>query len=84
MPQIPVAVRRERAARLREAGARQMRVLMDARVGWTASVLVEKDRAGRCERYLPVAIDRDVAPGEIVMARVTRRDGDRLLATVAA
>jgi threonylcarbamoyladenosine tRNA methylthiotransferase MtaB len=84
MPQVPVAVRRERAARLREAGAGQMRALMDARIGGNVSVLVEKDRTGRCERYLPVAIDSDVAPGALVAARIMRREDDRLIATVAA
>jgi len=84
MPQVPVAVRRERAARLREAGARQMTALLDARLGRTASVLVEKDRAGHCEQYLPVEIDRDVAPGEIVAATVTGRADNRLTASIGA
>ncbi len=81
MPQIQVVERRQRAKRLREAGAARMQNLLDARIGEVSEILVEKDNTGRCERYLPVHVDRDTAPGALVRARITRRDGDRLTAT---
>jgi threonylcarbamoyladenosine tRNA methylthiotransferase MtaB len=84
MPPVPVTVRRERAGRLRDAGARRMRDALEARKGRTISVLVEQSRTGRCEHYLPVDLDWDVAPGTIAAARVLGRDGERLTATVAA
>jgi threonylcarbamoyladenosine tRNA methylthiotransferase MtaB len=82
MPQVPMHVRRERAARLREAGDRQMATLLKSREDQAISVLVEKARSGHCEHYLPVHIDRDVMPGAIVAARVMGQDGKRLMATV--
>ena len=81
MPQLPVQIRRERAGRLREAGEAQMRRIMDQRVGQTISVLVEKNRAGRCEHYLPVSLDGDMPPGAITSAMVTGLDGHGLKAT---
>jgi len=82
MPQVPTEIRRERAARLRAAGARQMARLLKSREDRAISVLVEKDRSGHCEHYLPVELDRDAAPGSVVAARVHGQDGKRLMAAV--
>lgn len=82
MPQVPMEIRRARAAKLREAGAHQMEQLLKGRKYQAISVLVEKNRSGHCEHYLPVDIDRDAAPGTIVAARVHGQDGKRLMAAV--
>ena len=82
MPQVPMEIRRARAAKLREAGAHQMEQLLKGREDQAISVLVEKNRSGHCEHYLPVDIDRDAAPGTIVGARVHGQDGKRLMAAV--
>ena len=74
MPQVPVPVRKQRAARLREAGERRLTAYLDARRGATVRVLVETARGGRCEHYARVALDRDATPGEIVTAVVERRE----------
>ncbi len=74
MPQVPVPVRKQRAARLREAGERRLTAYLDARRGATVRVLVETARGGRCEHYARVALDRDAIPGEIVTAVVERRE----------
>ena len=74
MPQVPVPVRKRRAARLREAGERRLMAYLDARRGATVRVLVETARGGRCEHYARVALDRDATPGEIVTAVVERRE----------
>ncbi|MBT5051292.1 MAG: tRNA (N(6)-L-threonylcarbamoyladenosine(37)-C(2))-methylthiotransferase MtaB [Rhodospirillaceae bacterium] len=84
MPQLPVPIRRERAARLRAAGEAQMHRIMEQRIGQTVSVLIEKDRTGRCEHYLPVSLDGDIPPGAITAATVTGREDNRLKATLLA
>jgi threonylcarbamoyladenosine tRNA methylthiotransferase MtaB len=84
MPQMPVAERRARAARLRDLGAARRDEFLDGRIGRTVRVLVEKDGAGRCEHYAPVAIAGGAAEGAIVTARVLRRNRDRLEAAPAA
>jgi threonylcarbamoyladenosine tRNA methylthiotransferase MtaB len=81
MPQLPVQIRRERAARLRAAGEHQMHRVMEGRIGRTVSVLVEKDRAGRCEHYLPISLDGDAPPGAIISATATGRTDSGLMAT---
>lgn len=82
MPQVPSAIRRKRAAKLRNAGDRQMARLLESRRGDTISVLVEKDRSGHCEHYLPVSLDREAAPGSVVKGRVISQDGKRLVAAI--
>ncbi len=82
MPQVPMDIRRERAAKLRAAGARQMAQVLANRENQSISVLVEKDRSGHCEHYLPVDLDRDAAPGSVVAARVQSQNGKRLMAAV--
>ena len=80
MPQVPVPERKQRAAQLREAGERRLRAYLDGRRGAAVRVLVETARAGRCEHYARVALDRDAPPGEIVTAVVERRANTTLSA----
>ena len=54
MPQLPTALRKERAARLRAAGDRALAAFLASRVGTTARVLVEKPGFGYCEHFAPV------------------------------
>lgn len=82
MPQVPVEIRRERAARLRAAGQARLHRFLESRAGSTARVLVEKERTGRCEQFAPVRLDRDATPGEVVTARLGARDGDTVLGDV--
>ncbi len=83
MPQVPVADRKARARRLRDAGAARMAGLLDSRLGDMATVLIEKDGAGHCERYLPVQVEGRAEAGSLVRARVTGRNGDILTAAAA-
>jgi threonylcarbamoyladenosine tRNA methylthiotransferase MtaB len=73
MPQLPMALRRERARRLREAGARAARRAYDGLVGQSLSVLVEKREgdiaAGHSEHFAPVRLRGPAAPGEILAVR---------------
>jgi threonylcarbamoyladenosine tRNA methylthiotransferase MtaB len=84
MPQLPVAMRRERAARLRSAGARALSRFLDAQLGKTASVLIEKQEAdgrvmGRSETFAPVLLNSGTI-GAVIDARITGREGDSLTA----
>ena len=84
MPQLPGDVRKARAAELRSAGAAQVRRFLDAQIGATADVLVEKDNEGRSPHFANVRIDGAVITGEIVSARIIARDNDTLIAHKAA
>ena len=81
MPQVEKAVRKERAARLRAAGARAERAFLDNRIGTTAEVLIEKDGFGRSEHYAPVRIEGQ--PGEIVRAKIVGLEDGHLLGVPA-
>jgi threonylcarbamoyladenosine tRNA methylthiotransferase MtaB len=75
MPQVPKALRQERAARLRAAGQHAMARFLERQVGRSAQVLVERKGRGRSETFSPFRIDTDgAAPsaGEIVTARAER------------
>lgn len=80
MPSLPRQVRKERAARLRQAGAAAATAFLDSLVGSASSVLVESPGRGRTEHYAPVATRADLAAGSIHALVLTGRDGDRLLA----
>ncbi len=78
MPQVPAEVRRERAARLRQAGDAALARFLRSRVGSTTEVLVEKDNSGHCPHYAPVDLDFGAPAGAIVPIRVTGANGQRL------
>jgi threonylcarbamoyladenosine tRNA methylthiotransferase MtaB len=78
MPQMPIAVRKERAARLRQAGTQAAARFLDSRVGTDADVLVEADGIGRTEHYAPIHTDQPLPDGQITKLRVTGRNGDVL------
>jgi len=61
MPQVPSAVVKERARRLREACARRKAAWLRGLVGTTQRVLVEKDGRGHAENFAPVLVRR---PGQ--------------------
>ncbi len=76
MPQVNGRVIRERAARLREAAERRQRAHLDALIGATVSVLVEKNACGHTETFAPIELDEELAAGEIHSCRVAGiRDG---------
>ena len=84
MPQLPVPLRRERAARLREAGARAAARLFDARIGQEEAVLFEHADRGHTEHFAPLRLLRGAAvPGEIRRLRVSAAAPGTLLAEAA-
>jgi len=84
MPQLPVPIRKERAAQLREAAARRLTTHLAVQQGRAIDMLVEKDgRTGHAADFTPALLDRPTLPGSIVRARVTGAEASRLLATRA-
>ena len=80
MPQVGRAVARTRAAALREANARRRAAWLDAQVGQTASMLVERDGlTGHAGNFASLALASTAEPGSVVSVRLTARDGDHLI-----
>ncbi len=81
MPAVAVAIRRERAARLRAAGQAQAARFYAAQIGAEISVLAESDATGHSEHFAPVRIA--ATPGTLLRARVTGTDAAGLIAEAA-
>ncbi|MEE2980920.1 MAG: tRNA (N(6)-L-threonylcarbamoyladenosine(37)-C(2))-methylthiotransferase MtaB [Pseudomonadota bacterium] len=81
MPQVPKAVRKGRAARLRAAGEVALASYLAGLVGRDIEVLVEQGAAGRSEHYTRVRLDGEHTAGTLVNATVTNVDGGMLVAT---
>ena len=77
MPQLQSEVVKARAARLREAAARQRSAWLDGLVGSTQPVLIEGDGSGHSDNFAPIALP-GASRGEAGRVRITGRSGDRL------
>ena len=80
MPQVHKSIRKERGARLRQAGKIQLQKFLESRVGKKAKVLVEKQGRGRCEHYAMVHVDESHAIGSIVEVEIAKIQGEELIA----
>ncbi|HVC60423.1 MAG TPA: tRNA (N(6)-L-threonylcarbamoyladenosine(37)-C(2))-methylthiotransferase MtaB [Acetobacteraceae bacterium] len=80
MPAVPVKLRRERAARLREAGRHAARGFFAAQVGRTIAVLTESRDAGHSEHFCAVRLREPAGAGTLIAARVVGTTDDTLLA----
>jgi len=75
--QVPRALAKERAARLRALGDAQFARLCQSRVGLIEKVLVERDGIGRTEQFVPVRVEQG-KPGEIVEIEIRGADAGGL------
>jgi threonylcarbamoyladenosine tRNA methylthiotransferase MtaB len=86
MPQLPRAVVKERAARLREKADRALHRHLDSHLGQRREALVEEIRQdgprARMADFTPLRIEngKGLAPGDRINAMVARRDGRDLFA----
>lgn len=76
---VPVPERKERAARLRALGERQLEKFLQSHVGKERAVIVEKGNLGRTEHFAEVLLDRDYTPGDLVHIRTTGIEKGRLI-----
>lgn len=78
MPQVAKTLRKERAARLREAGEKQLAAWLKDQVGKTASVVVEKPRLARSEHFAMVELDCDLVPGSVAQVSLVAQNSQLL------
>jgi threonylcarbamoyladenosine tRNA methylthiotransferase MtaB len=83
MPQLSRTIVRERAARLRAAGSAALARALAARIGTTASVLVEHPGFGHSEHYAPVRFTGTVATGRVVAVRIAAATAGELIGEAA-
>ena len=82
MPQVSKAERKERAARLREAGSHAANTYLKSRVGSDEEILAETVHSGRTAQFAPVQFKQAVAPGKIVCGRITAVDNEMRLTAI--
>jgi len=80
MPQVQIEIRKERAARLREAGKRAVQRHLDSLIGKTFEVLVEKPDLGRSPAFAEVALLSPAVVGSVVAVECVARDGQKAVA----
>ena len=80
MPAVNGKLIKERAAKLRAAGATQVDLHLAAQTGKTHKILMENARMGRTEQFTEVLFDRDQPESQIVQARITGFAGQQLTA----
>lgn len=74
MPQVPMALRKERAAKLRQVGKEQTQAFFASRVGTKASILVEAHGKGHTEHFAPITLEGDIKESlktKVVQAVIT-------------
>ncbi len=84
MPQLDAAVKKERASRLREAGAALQDDWLGTQVGTIKPVLVETDKMGRTAQHARVELQTESAVGKIVDVALTGQETGRLSGHLAA
>ncbi len=89
MPQVPIPVRKERAARLRHLGETSLQNYLARQIGTTTSILVERPEIGRTPHYATMSfrVAASTVPprnGEIVMATISKATDTALVGALAA
>ncbi len=80
MPQVPMAVRKARAARLRELGEKAVHRHIDGLVGQKIEVHVEQPFLARTPSFAEVVLLSPEEVGSVVQVEGLRREGERLIA----
>ncbi|MBX3508384.1 tRNA (N(6)-L-threonylcarbamoyladenosine(37)-C(2))-methylthiotransferase MtaB [Parvibaculum sp.] len=75
MPQVPRAVAKARAERLRAKGEAAVRAHLDSGLGATRPVLMETPTLGRTHQFTPVRVKEEARAGEIIALRLAAHDG---------
>jgi threonylcarbamoyladenosine tRNA methylthiotransferase MtaB len=78
MPQVPGDKIRERARQLRATGEAALQRRLTSEIGATRQILIESNKQGRTEHFIPVAICGET-PGAVRALTITGNDGARLL-----
>ena len=83
MPPVEPAIVRQRAARLRTAGATSLSAALNARVGSEADVLIESPDRGRADCYAAVRFADPAEVGAVRRMRFVAADGQHLIGVPA-
>jgi threonylcarbamoyladenosine tRNA methylthiotransferase MtaB len=80
MPPVPASVVRERAGRLRAAGAARLAAELSSRIGQSGNILIETSGRGRTAFYAAVDVGGGDPPGTVRRVRFVSAADGRLVA----
>ena len=80
MPQVARTLVKERAARLRDKGQESYTRNLNAQLGRTHHILVERDGTGRTETFFPVKFENPPEAGTLVTMEIEKADEQVLVA----
>ncbi len=83
MPQVPPAIRKKRAAILREEGKKELLKFFESNIGTKARLLVEKNNVAHTENFIPVKLEGSYYSGQLIEAQLTAFNDKYMLARVA-
>jgi threonylcarbamoyladenosine tRNA methylthiotransferase MtaB len=78
MPQVNREIIKERAARLREKGDKNLQETLKRFVNTDVNILLETATQGHSENFLKVNLSQPFEPGQIIKARITGINGEAL------
>jgi len=82
MPQVAKEIRKERAARLRNAGEKQMQKFLGSWIGKETHAIVESENLARTDHFAPVTIDGGFSSGDLIKIMVTGIEGKNMAGVV--
>ncbi len=83
MPPVPKPLRKERAARLREAGEQAAKAFFATQQDKVVSILTESGQSGHTEHFAPVRLVSETTSGRLMAGRIIGTVGGALLADTA-
>ena len=83
MPQVPLYIRKERAAILRTQGQIEIQKFFKYNIGKKTKLLVEKNNMAHAENFIPVKLDGDFFSGQLVDVELIEYNDKYMVARVA-
>lgn len=82
MPQVDKNIRKQRAARLREAGLKELKDFLSRQVGKVYSAITESNQMARGENFIKIKLDQDIEGGKLVEVDIKGIEEDYLIGRV--
>ncbi len=83
MPQVPTNIRKERAAILRAEGKKELEKFFKHNIGRATELLIEKNNMAHSDNFIPVKLEGEFTPGQIVEAKLEKYKEEYMLAKIA-
>ncbi|MEM7618039.1 MAG: tRNA (N(6)-L-threonylcarbamoyladenosine(37)-C(2))-methylthiotransferase MtaB [Pseudomonadota bacterium] len=80
--QVPHPVRKERAAKLRAQGEKQVQKFLKQHINQNRQIIVEKGNIGRTEHFAEVRLDKELPVGSLAKISTTGIDKNHLVGSV--